>query len=66
MGGGKERALEHQERLAVLLQHDAQSAKPVTPLRAQMASEPDLVDRRWICVGFCGFAGHCLLPVVAV
>jgi len=39
-----------EERLAVLCQRDGQAAKPVCPLRTQMALEPDLLDHglAWI------------------
>ena len=39
-----------EERIAVLFQRDGQAAKPVCPLRTQMALEPDLIDHglAWI------------------
>ena len=35
-----------EKRSAVLFQRDGQALKPVCPLAAQMALDPDLIDRR--------------------
>jgi hypothetical protein len=39
-----------QKRLAVLFQRDAQAAKPVCPVRTQMALDPDLIDHGLIWI----------------
>ena len=40
-----------EQGLAVVLERDGQTLKPVSPLRTQMALDPDLIDYwlTWIC-----------------
>lgn len=48
-----------QQRVAIVFQRDRQARKPVCPLLAQMALEPNLIDDFVKRLGGV-FAGHCL------
>lgn len=52
-----------QQRLASVGQLHRHAAKPVGPLAAEMAPEPDLIDLRFM--GICRFCGH-MLTLLAV
>ena len=52
--------------VAVIFQRDGQTLKPVGPLAAQMAFDPDLIDYGLIRVSFwVDFVCHFLVPFVA-
>jgi hypothetical protein len=55
-----------QKRVTVVFQRDGQAFKPVCPFVAQMALDPDLIDRRFIWIRvWVEFVSHTSVPFVA-
>jgi hypothetical protein len=55
-----------QQRLAIVGQFHRQAGKPVDPLVAEMASQPDLIELRGLQIGCCIMVCGHMLTLLAV